>query len=494
MLTIAILLGVITLLYIWLKWNYSFWKRNKVPGPEPKPFVGNIGSMFTFSEHWGLVITGLYNKFSNQPYIGYYKLLKPAIVARDPDLVKDIMITKFNSFRSNDFNVSKKHDELTALNPFFTRDEEWKEGRKLITPVFSSSKLKNLMPVMNGVGTEFVEFIKSYQSNEDIVAKDLAMRFAVQNLVKCAFSIDPLCFNKETESEFMSNVKELFEPSFWAGLKFLVWPIVPKWAVDFIPIPFASATVDHFIRNLVASNKASRSDDVQRHDFFQLYLQFQKKYGFDDTTLSGHSLNLFAEGTETSNTALSFALYELAITPNCQDKLFKEISDTLKKHNGQLTFECLQEMVYLEGVVLETLRVHPAVLTFSRVCTEPYTLPKTDGQKKPVTIQPDTPVTIPVQGIHMDPKYYPNAERFTPERFIEDQQLNRHKGMYFGFGEGPRICPGQRFGVTQVKLALAYITQNFHIKLSPNHKPIVVDPQTFMAYPKDGILIRLEAR
>lgn len=66
--------------------------------------------------------------------------------------------------------------------------------------------------------------------------------------------------------------------------------------------------------------------------------------------------------------------------------------------------------------------------------------------------------------------------------------------MYFGFGEGPRICPGQRFGLTQVKLALVYITLNFYIKLSPNHKPIVVDPQTFMAYPKDGILVRFEAR
>lgn len=93
-----------------------------------------------------------------------------------------------------------------------------------------------------------------------------------------------------------------------------------------------------------------------------------------------------------------------------------------------------------------------------------------------------------------DSKYYPNPTEFRPERFIDDAELNRHKGMYFGFGEGQRICPGQRFGTVQVKVALAYIIRNFHIKLSPNHKPIVVDPQTFMAYPKDGILIRLVAR
>lgn len=55
MFLIALLLGAVSLFYVWLKWNYSFWKRNKVPGPEPTLFVGNIGPTFTFSEHWGIV-------------------------------------------------------------------------------------------------------------------------------------------------------------------------------------------------------------------------------------------------------------------------------------------------------------------------------------------------------------------------------------------------------------------------------------------------------
>lgn len=71
--------------------------------------------------------------------------MQPAIVARDPDLVKDIMITKFNSFRENDSHVSKIHDPLISVNPFFNVDDEWKEGRKLITPMFSSSKVSILL-------------------------------------------------------------------------------------------------------------------------------------------------------------------------------------------------------------------------------------------------------------------------------------------------------------------------------------------------------------
>lgn len=93
-----------------------------------------------------------------------------------------------------------------------------------------------------------------------------------------------------------------------------------------------------------------------------------------------------------------------------------------------------------------------------------------------------------------DPKYYPEPEKYRPERFNEEEQRNRHKGTYLGFGEGPRICLGQRFAITQVKIALVYIIQNFQIKLSPNQKPIVIDPQTLVSYPKDGILVRFEAR
>lgn len=55
-------------------------------------------------------------------------MLQPAIILCDPDLIKDILITNFNHFRNNEFQVSKKHDPLSAISPFFSKDEEWQEG------------------------------------------------------------------------------------------------------------------------------------------------------------------------------------------------------------------------------------------------------------------------------------------------------------------------------------------------------------------------------
>lgn len=109
---------------------------------------------------------------------------------------------------------------------------------------------------------------------------------------------------------------------------------------------------------------------------------------------------LFFDGTETSSAVFSYALYELALNPQVQEKLYEEITENMAKHGGKLTAEGLLEMNYLEGVLLESLRKHPALMAMLKVCTKPYTLPKTSGQSQPVTIQPGTVVTIPVLGIH----------------------------------------------------------------------------------------------
>jgi cytochrome P450 family 6 len=73
----------------------------------------------------------------------------------------------------------------------------------------------------------------------------------------------------------------------------------------------------------------------------------------------------------------------------------------------------------------------------NRECTRPYKIPGTD-----IVLEKGTLVLIPVTPLHYDPKYYPEPERFDPERFSEEEKLRRHHYVYLPFGEGPRICIG----------------------------------------------------
>lgn len=156
--------------------------------------------------------------------------------------------------------------------------------------------------------------------------------------------------------------------------------------------------------------------------------------------------------------------------------------------------------------------MHPVMLQMQKLCTEEYTLPKFGSQKEGVKIYPGTTVIIPVQSIHRylyffphpnqtiiknlcglssDPSLYPDPEVFNPDRFSEDERKRRHKAHYMPFGEGPRMCMGWRFGMTQVKAAVVTIIRDFHVSLSPNHKPFQLDSQSFLKQAKDGLLLNI---
>jgi cytochrome P450 family 6 len=81
--------------------------------------------------------------------------------------------------------------------------------------------------------------------------------------------------------------------------------------------------------------------------------------------------------------------------------------------------------------------MYPALIAVTRECTKPITLRGTD-----VTVEKGMLVLVPILGLHHDPKYYPDPERFDPERFSEAEKKKRPHFCYLPFGEGPRMCIG----------------------------------------------------
>lgn len=94
-----------------------------------------------------------------------------------------------------------------------------------------------------------------------------------------------------------------------------------------------------------------------------------------------------------------FVLYELAMNPDCQERLHHEISEAWEKCNGNLTYDDLQGINYLEWVILEAIRIHPPLMVMAKICTRKYTLPKATENGEPLTIYPGTSVHIPVHAL-----------------------------------------------------------------------------------------------
>jgi cytochrome P450 family 6 len=90
----------------------------------------------------------------------------------------------------------------------------------------------------------------------------------------------------------------------------------------------------------------------------------------------------------------------------------------------------------------ETLRKYPVVPFLDRMCVSDYTLPSASGNGT-VTLPKGTGVYIPIFALHYDKQYYPDPDKFDPERFTEENKQNRPSYTYLPFGEGPRICIGE---------------------------------------------------
>ncbi|KAF2886918.1 hypothetical protein ILUMI_19254, partial [Ignelater luminosus] len=127
-----------------------------------------------------------------------------------------------------------------------------------------------------------------------------------------------------------------------------------------------------------------------------------------------------------------------AANPDVQEKLFKEVSSASRKSDSKITYETLLEMKYLDMIVSETLRRWPPGYHLDRECSKPFTIEPEREHKKPLHIEKGTQCLIPVFGIHRDPQYYPNPEKFDSERFNNENKRNIKPYTYMSFIIGPR--------------------------------------------------------
>lgn len=126
------------------------------------------------------------------------------------------------------------------------------------------------------------------------------------------------------------------------------------------------------------------------------------------------------------------------------------------------------------------MRLIPAVLFFSKICTEPIELEKKDGSK--VLIEKGIEVVVPIYSFQKDAEYFEDPDRFDPERFTDENSLKKTKsdGLLLPFGDGPRACMGIRLASLKVKAFMVEVVRNF--KISPNiktRKDNVIDPNSF---------------
>ncbi|CAF3705214.1 unnamed protein product [Rotaria sp. Silwood1] len=190
-------------------------------------------------------------------------------------------------------------------------------------------------------------------------------------------------------------------------------------------------------------------------------------------------------GFETTSTTLASCTYILATRFDIQTKLQTEIDKLYAEHNGELDYNRINNMTYMDLFIREVLRMFPIALqAVSRECNMETTVCNYKIEKGDV-IQPD------VLTLHYDPQLWgpDDPYLFVPERHL----TRRHPMAFMAFGQGPRNCVGMRFALMELKLCLARLLRQYSILPGKRIEQGFVLREILVIQP-DAVYIKLEKR
>ncbi|KRT84700.1 cytochrome P450, partial [Oryctes borbonicus] len=317
---------------------------------------------------------------------------------------------------------------------------------------FTTAKMKILFDLT-------LEVAKSMENlfGEHAMKKPCAFHYITDIIGTCSFGLD---INSFKDGAFSASIRKLGEASYgFAKMSFCL--AFPEFG-NFLGIPLFAKKQTEYFCNLVDETMKSRlASSTVRNDFLQIILDLQRENVIDDIESKGFCMLFLLAGFEPIGAALTFTLFELASNEDIQDKLRDKINKALEENNGKVTYETVHNIRYLDMIVCEVLRKYPPVSILNRTCVRDTKLPNTN-----FTIEKGTKIVIPVCGLHHDPEFFPDPDKFDPERFSEDKQ-NIRPYTYTPFGEGPRSCIGDRFSKQALKVGIFTIIRKYRLKLNP---------------------------
>ncbi|XP_059612265.1 probable cytochrome P450 9f2 [Phlebotomus argentipes] len=472
------------------------------------------------------IVQEIYDQQPNEKIIGLWDMTKPVIMIKDPDLVKVIAVKEFDHFQDRRTVITEQMDELFGNSLLVLKGQKWRDMRSTLSPAFTGSKMRLMSDLVVEICEQMVEFlneearVKGPQTHE---MKDLFSRLANDVIATSAFGVkvDSL---KDRKNDFYESAKEMSDfTTPRKGVKIMLYRTLP-WLMQALKVKINQPRETAFLRTLVTeSMKIREQKNIVRPDMINLLMEAKKgrlthaeksdkdSAGFatveesnvglktvrrewsDNEILAQCFLFLLA-GFETTSSVLSFTAYEIAVNPDVQEKLFEEIKEISEELQGKkLSYDILQRMKYMDMVVSESMRKWPAAAFVDRICNKEFKLEYDKGRFFDVPIE--LSCWIPIVSFHKDPKFFPNPEKFDPERFSDENKSSINPNAYLPFGIGPRNCIGSRFALMEVKAILFYLVLNFSLDVTEETQiPIRLAKSISSLQSEKGIHLKLRPR
>ena len=351
----------------------------------------------------------------------------------------------------------------------------WLRERRMLQPAFHRERLGKLVDTVSRVIETFMQDWSGKATRGAILdLDDEMMRLTLTVIIKSMFSA-PI-------DDKIPSLSQAFQ----AASKFMLWR-----SQQMLQLPLSVPLPRHveYNRSLKVLNETIYPliADARQHpkdDMLSMMLEMRDAdsgAGLSDEQARDEVVTIFFAGHETTAATMAWAFYLISQHPGVEEQMRAELQTVFNGRMPALTD--LPRLVYMQQVINEVLRLYPAAYLFAREAIVDEVL---DGYFIPA----NTLIFISPFVGHRDPKYWPDPERFDPNRFTPEQVASRPRHVYYPFGEGPHVCIGNNFAMMEMQLILAMALPRFRLRLAPNH-PVALHAEATLR-PKHGMKMTVE--
>nr|AKH03531.1 cytochrome P450 3081C1 [Paracyclopina nana] len=509
--TVAVIF-VVALIYYFSR-KFSYFKRHGLPYETGYFPLGSTNSwkMMTGSLSFANVVDDIYYKYKDEKCAGYYGPLgDPILVVRDWELSKKVLIKDFDHFVDRrPFAIDEKLDPYFSRMMVMMRGEAWKSMRSIMTPVFTSGRLKNMIPTMNKIAGQLIGQTRKL-GDSPVHTKKLFKDFAMEVIMATGFGVEVNSWDDDNHIvKKMVDKLMGYDGNPLFILKFLFLFSFPKLG-SFLGIKVSDAKAEKFFVDIIEQTMKQRKGEgasEQKNDLIDILLKAMED---SKNSQEGHSnsssvlaqmsdeekelvvvsqgLLMFFAGFDTISTTLALTFHFLATNPDLQEKLLAEVRKVMNDNGGDLTYDCLNKLHYTDAFINEAMRCYNFVGALERVCVKPYYIPEY-GFYVPEGML----VQVPGQTMMQDEEFLANPKLFNPDNYFEGKVAPAM--MNLNFGLGPRNCIAMRFAMMQVKLVVAHMVSTFAVlQCEKTPKELIPNPLNASLLPKGDLWVSFQPR
>ena len=385
-------------------------------------------------------------------------LLKHLFLCNSPQTVQDAFGTKYASFERKSPTMRHMLEPLIGDGLFISEGETWRRRRRIVAPVIHVSRLSEFAPAMIDTACEMADRWGELPEGAPVDVLSQMAQLTAEIICRAIFGRQ-LGAGRTREvvdgfSEFSRVVSSIDLPSL-LGL--------PDWVPRFRHFAVArSVRRIHRVIDEIIAGYRDRPDSANTSVVGRLIDARDEETGekLSANALRNEAVVIFMAGHETTANTLSFVWFLLSQAPDVEARLHAELDAVLGDRPPSLAD--VANLVYTRAIVEETLRLYPPIPILAREATRDETIA---GAKVP---KGSMVMVIPWL-LHRHRKLWKKPDHFWPERFLPENGPAPSKWAYLPFSNGPRVCAGMAFGMTESILSVAILAQQFRLRLAAGH-------------------------